>query len=166
MAEPVDFKDFGLAEIRLRLEQLAKTEITIGWQGASGAAEHPGSAEPVGTIAAWHELGTDKMPARPSLTLAMDGAIEEFNAAVGRALSDLIDGRLDPDAVAERIGELGVERVRAMIDDSPAWADPLAESTIKRKGHDHPLIETGTLHDSVSWAERRDGQIVAQGGEL
>ena len=28
---------------------------------------------------------------------------------------------------------------------------PNAPSTIKRKGHDHPLIDTGTMRDSISY---------------
>lgn len=161
----VNFNDFGIGKIRLRLEELAKTQITIGWQGPSGAAEHPKAGIPVAQLAAYHELGTDNMPARPALAVTFEGARAELNAAVGKALSDLVDGRLDPDAVAKRLGELGVARVRETIDDSPAWADPLAERTAKRKGHAHPLVETGALYDAVSWAERRDGKIQEQGGE-
>lgn len=161
----VDFTDFGLGKIRLRLEQLAKTEITVGWQGPSGAEEHPKAKLPVATLGAIHEYGTDAVPARPALQVAFDQAGDMLRSAVAEALSDLVDGRADPDSIAEKIGELGVEEVRATIDDSPAWADPLAERTTKRKGHHHPLVETGTLYDKVSWAERRGGKIVAQGGE-
>lgn len=162
---PVNFKDFGLGAIRLRLEELARTQITIGWQGASGAATHPKAGIPVAQLAAFHELGTDTMSARPALELAMRGAAPELRQAIATALSDLVDGRLDPREVAKRLGDLGVAKVRQQIDDSPAWADALADSTVERKGHDHPLVETGTLYDAVSWAERRDGQIQEQGGE-
>jgi hypothetical protein len=161
----VSFNDFGLGRIRLRLEELARTQITIGWQGDSGAAIHEKAEIPVAQLAAFHELGTDGMPARPALAVTFEGARAELNTATGKALSDLVDGRIDPRDVAKRIGELGVAKVRETIDDSPAWADPLAERTVKRKGHDHPLVETGELYDSVSWAERRDGKIQEQGGE-
>ena len=75
----------------------------------------------------------------------------ELRQAIAAALSDLVDGRLDPREVAKRLGDLGVAKVRQQIDDSPAWADALADSTVERKGHDHPLVETGTLYDAVSW---------------
>lgn len=63
-----------------------------------------------------------------------------------------------------RNGKSG-EVERDAIDDSRSWAEPLAPSTIARKGHDHPLVETGHMRNAVSYAERRNGVIVTQGGE-
>jgi hypothetical protein len=160
---PISFEDFGLAAIEEELRKLAATEITIGWQGDSGAEIHPGSDDKsVAEIAAFHELGTVRMDARPSLERTF--ATNDFEAVIGKAMSDLVDGRNDDPAKV--IGEAAVEALRKTIDDSRAWAKPLAESTAKSKGHDQPLVETFTMRANASWAERRGGTIVRQGGEL
>jgi hypothetical protein len=47
--------------------------------------------------------------------------------------------------VREKIGEL-----QPAQGPFPAWA-PLAPSTVRRKGHDRPLIETGAFREDVSY---------------
>lgn len=161
---PVDFTDFGLAAIKAQIEQLAKTEITIGWQGESGAEIHPGSDEKtVAEIAGYHELGTPRMPARPSLEHTFAANAEAIEKAVGKAMSDLVDGRGDDPA--EEIGTAVLGMLRKTLDQSRDWAEPLAVSTARGKGHDQPLRETFTMYRNASWAERRGGGIVRQGGE-
>jgi hypothetical protein len=164
----VSFEDFGLGEIEEALAQLAATEITIGWQGASGAEIHPGSDDlTVADIAALNELGTSRMPARPALETLFSRYGDEMTTAVGRTMSDMIDGRIAPDvsAAVKAIGDVAVSALRRTLDSSRGWAEPLVPSTVARKGHDQPLLETGTLRSHASWAERRGGQIVTQGGE-
>lgn len=161
----VDFKDFGLAEIREQLEALSGAEITIGWQGPSGDRAHSGGTATNAEIAALHEFGTSRMPARPGLETTLTRHEDEFLDAVADAMSDVLDGRADADDVLERLGELAVARLRETIEDSPSWAEPLAPSTVARKGHDHPLIDTGELRRTASWAERAGDRIIRQGGE-
>jgi hypothetical protein len=164
---PVSFDDFGLAEIEAELQLLAATEITIGWQGASGEAIHPGSDDKtVAEIAAYQELGTPRAPARPALEVTFSRNEKEFEQSCAKAVSDLVDGRTSTVGEAVKaIGEFAVAALRKVIDDSRSWAEPLAESTARGKGHSQPLFEMGTYRSEASWAERRGDVIVSQGGE-
>jgi len=173
MPARVQFRDLGIEQLKRDVQALRSTKITIGWQGPSGAAIHPGSKDtPIAQVAAWHEHGTPQespgtlMPARPSLKITFKRHGREFVASARKAVSDLIDGRVDSvDAAVEQVGEAAVAALRATIDDARSWAEPLAESTARAKGHDQPLVETFTMRNAASWASRVGDSIERQGGE-
>lgn len=166
MAEPVDFKDFGIGKLKADLAELRETKITIGWQGESGAEKHPGADASVATVAAWQEYGTETAPARPSLVQTFERHRADFILAAKRMLADVVDGRKNKDAAETGLGDFAVDKLRETIDDSRSWAEPNAESTARAKGHDQPLIGLyGKLRANTSWAIRRNGAIVRQGGE-
>lgn len=170
---PIEIKDLGIGKLKAALALLRKTTITIGYQGASGAAAHPNAPEgqSVALIALWQEYGTEnpdgtpRNPARPFLETTFKRHQPEFQKAVAKGIADLIDGRAEREDVEHKLAVLGLDKMRATLDDSRSWAEPLAQSTIDRKGHDQPLLDSGTLRDESSWAIRRDGEIVKQGGE-
>ncbi len=162
---PLKKNDLGIGKLREDLAKARETEITIGWQGPSGAAEHPNADATVAQVGAWQEYGTPTAPARPALQTAFDEHGDDFRDASRKALSDLVDGRADFDELAPRLGDAATEAVRKTIDRAAEWADPLSERTIAKKGHAQPLLDTGTLRDSVSWAERWGSRSVRQGGE-
>lgn len=181
---PID-PDLGVARVKAMLADLVRHVVTIGYQGETGAAIHPATKgttrkprppedwKPVATIALWMEYGTDPetsnnggMPARPAIGTTFERHSAEFNKACKKLLSDIIDGRADLDTAVTELGDKALEKLRATIDDAKAWAEPLAESTVQKKGHDVPWLDTGTLREQCSWALRLDGKIKKQGGEL
>ena len=164
---PLEIRDLGIGKLREQLAELAKTKITFGYQGASGAEIHPGTKDKtVAYVAARNEFGTETAPARPMGATTMEANREAFTEEAKRAISDVVDGRATPDAAIERAGEFAVAALRRTISNSREWAEPNAPSTIRGKGHDQPLIgEWQTLHTHASWAARVDGVIVRQGGE-
>lgn len=163
---PVDLRDLGIGKLRADLDALKRSKVTIGWQGSSGASEHPETdGATVAEVAAWNEYGTSRAPARPALGTLFERHGAAFRDAVKAAVSDVIDRRASPAEALRRLGELGVLKLRETIADSRSWAEPLAASTVRRKGHDQPWIDTGTVEAAASYAVRRDGEVVDQGGE-
>lgn len=162
MAEPIA-KDFGIDKLKKDLEQLRSEPITIGLQGSTGAAKHPEADVPVAQVAAWMEYGTEHIPARPFLRQAFDRNEGRFRDAIKRAVSNMIDQRGTLDAEQERLGQLAAQAVKEMIDRAREWAKPLAAATVKAKGHARPLVDTGTMRESVSWAVRDGDTIKRQG---
>lgn len=163
--EAIEMKDLGIGKLRAAMAELGRTSVTFGYQGATGAEAHPSSPEnTVAQVAAFAEYGTTSSPARPLGQHTMDANRDAFVDATKRALSDLIDGRAaDAEAVAQSLGELALTALRKTIDTSREWAEANAESTIRAKGHDQPLIgERAKLYENASYAVRRDGQIVKQ----
>jgi len=172
-----EIKDLGIGRLRKQLEQLRNEKITIGHQGASGAARHPDAEASVGQVAAWQEFGTpgsddrrygvprSRIPSRPFVRTALTRGKGEAEKAVRQGISDLIDERATLEQVQERIGAAQLEGLRKVLDDSRSWAEPLADSTVAAKGHDQPLLDSGTLRDKASWAVRSGDKIKRQGGE-
>lgn len=163
--------DLGIGKLREAMAQLGKTSVTFGYQGDTGAEQHPGAPEyTVAQIAYMHEYGKGvhggdvDFPARPLGQHTMDANRDAFVAAAKRALSDLIDGRAeDVDGVAQSLGEQALTALRKTIDTSREWAEANAASTVRAKGHDQPLIgEHAKLYENASYAIRRDGAIVKQ----
>jgi HK97 gp10 family phage protein len=163
----IHIEDLGIEKLKRDLAALAGQEITVGWQGLSGLAKHPEAEDETNAqVAAWMEYGTRKMPARPALRRTFRKHREEFSNASRKAISDLIDGRAtSAEAAAEKVGDLALRNLRRVMDDARSWAEPLAHPTVKKKGHQQPWLDTGTLRDKASWAVREGNQIVRQGGE-
>ena len=101
MPKPLEIKDLGIGALKKKLAELAASRLTFGYQGPSGAAQHPG-AKKVGTtvaaVARWNEFGTATAPARPMGRHTMQENKAAFKAATRKAISDVIDGRSEADA--------------------------------------------------------------------
>jgi hypothetical protein len=171
MPEPLQIKDLGITKLRAKLAELAASRLTFGYQGPSGGQQHPG-AKKVGTtvaaVARWNEFGTATAPARPMGRHTMEENRDAFRAATRKAISDVIDGRAEADAAVEAVGEVAVAALRRSISRSREWAEANAASTIRKKGHDQPLVgEHQTLTTHASWAvrDKATGSIRRQGGE-
>jgi len=173
MPPKIDFEDFGIGKLKEELAKMRSTRITVGFQGESGARAHPDAdGATVADVARWQEYGTESdagveiVPARPFMETAFQRA-EQFKAHLRKAISDVIDQRADVPTALRTLGDAAVAAVHAAIDDSRSWAKPLAASTIRAKGHDHPLVDSRTMRDAVSWAAREGiggGGIVQSGG--
>lgn len=173
----VEIRDLGLGALKRELERFRDAKITIGHQGPSGAAPHPNANASVGQVAAWQEFGTpgsddrtygvarSRIPSRPAVRMTFIRHQPEFTIKVRDLLGAIIDRRSTVDAAQVALGELMLERFRETILEAKGWAEPLAQATIDRKGHDDPWIESGTLYDRASWAVREGENIIKQGGE-
>jgi hypothetical protein len=173
----VQIRDLGIGKLRAELAKFRDHAITIGHQGDSGAATHPNADASVGQVAAWMEFGTPgsddrqydvarkHIPSRPFVRMTFARHQVEFAKIVRDELSNIVDGRATAEEAQERIGERMLERLRETILEARGWAVPLAQATIDAKGHDDPLIDSGTLYDKASYAVRDGETIVRQGGE-
>lgn len=158
-------KDLGIGKLREQLEQLGRVKVLVGVQGDKARAKHPNAKESVGTIAFWLHYGTRSMPARPYIDRAIAALSSEVGSVSKRAVAALIDGRVK--TVAEAVGQLGTlacKAVRHEFDTAQDWAAPLAPLTIARKGHAVPLVDTGTVRDSITYTVR-DGEAILRTGD-
>ena len=104
---------------------------------------------PVAYIAAIQEFGTEDghIPERPYFRQAISRAEDELPTL----LADLADD--DTATIPQVAGDLIGLRVQNLIQERIAQLQEpeLAESTVKRKGSDKPLIDTGTLQTAVTF---------------
>lgn len=103
-----------------------------------------------GDVGVFHEYGLG-VPARPFMAPTLDNRADEIAKQAGNELfGPMLDGRGNAREDLEQIGEQAVEFVQQTIrQQDPSWA-PLAESTVKAKGHARPLVATGELLKSIS----------------
>ena len=177
MPPAVTMHDLGIGQLKADVAALKTQPITIGYQGASGEATHPNTdGVKVAQVAAWMEFGTpgsddraydvvrSMVPSRPFLRTTFLRHREAIKAKLKDAIRDLITGKATLASAQDEIGKYVVGLVQDTIDDSRSWAEPLAPETIERKGHDQPLVESGTMRDAASYAVREGNRIVRQGG--
>lgn len=99
---------------------------------------------PVAMIAALQDFGTGTIPPRPFFRNMIAAKKGEWPAAIARLVKD---NDYDAARALDIVGAVIAGQLRQSITDTNA--PPLAESTIRRKGHSKPLIDTGHLFNSV-----------------
>lgn len=132
------------------LKKLSELEVQVGFQGDQTAEDGTSLAE----IAAYNELGTSTIPARPFMKQSFENHEDELRAACERVNAALASGK----SVEQALDALGVAikgLVQTEIVDGGFTEN--APSTIKKKGSDKPLIDTGTMRQSVNYVVKRRG---------
>jgi hypothetical protein len=134
------------------LKKLAEMEVVVGFQ--SDGADYEGGAS-VAEVAAYNELGSSDTPARPFMRQSFEKHEAELKAACEQVNRTLASGG----TVQEALGRLGVI-AKALVQEEIVEGsfEPNAPSTIKKKGSDKPLIDTGTMRQSVTYVVREAGE--------
>ena len=102
----------------------------------------PSNAE----VAAWNHFGTEKIPARPFLDVAV---VKNKAVVAGAAKEVLAKGGSVSQAVGA-MGAMAAGKVQQYIADI-FIPPPNSPRTIARKGSSHPLIDTGQMRQSITW---------------
>ena len=110
-------------------------------------ATYPGGT-PVAMIAAIQNFGAPRagIPPRPFFSNMIADKSDEWPSAIANLLPA---NNYDVERVLALAGEAIAGQLRQSIVDTNA--PPLAESTIARKGHSKPLVDTGHMLRSVSY---------------
>lgn len=145
MAGVID-RDLGFNRIMRDLQKLDGMEVVAGMLRDSGKAENGASYV---DIATWNEYGTRRIPSRPFIRISADTNRQTWTKMAQQCVNGVIDGDSPRDA-AQVIGHRMVEDIRKVFGDKSKLA-PNAPSTIKKKGHDKPLIDTGKLKATVNY---------------
>ena len=126
-------------------------ELQVGITGSDGEQKHPNSDLTIGEIALIHEYGSEKadVPARPFLSRAFERTAFPMHAAMRRAASDCYMSPSSLMSSLRAMGQLAVGAVRMTIFDNIPPA--LEESTVRKKGHDLALVDSGTLMEAISY---------------
>ena len=106
---------------------------------------------PVAAVAAWNEFGTETIPERPFFR----NGLAESERSVGRILQGGLDTKkmVVGEQLAGRVGAHVQGKIRDSI--TALKEPPNAPSTVRAKGSSDPLLDTGTLRNSVAWEVER-----------
>lgn len=135
----------SLESVAVALEGMGDLQGKVGW---FETAVYP-DGTPVAYVATIHEFGAPSagIPARPFMRPAVARFGAEWQGLVAKGAEAAIAGTVSPRDVLEAL------TMRAAGDVAKSLAGvegpPLAPATIKRKGHDKPLVDTGLMGQTI-----------------
>ena len=106
-------------------------------------------ARPIASVAAANEYGVPErnVPPRPFMKRTVDGNARKWATYVRNELPKMEP--MDLRIMAVRVAGLAINDTKRTIDE--LMYPPNAPSTIRNKGFNNPLIDTGTMRDTVTW---------------
>lgn len=131
------------------LERLSKLEVQVGFQAGEKTYE---DGTDLVDVAAYNEYGSSDTPARPFMKQSFENHEDELQKACDR-----VNQTLNRGGTAEAgLKELGVF-VKGLVQEEivDGGFEPNAPSTIKKKGSEQPLIDTGTMRQSVNYVIKK-----------
>ena len=148
----VTVRDIGWAAIKADAIKLS------GWMIEAGLFEDSGSHDgvPLPQIGFWLNYGTEDIPARDWLGGGAEfierAALKQITAIVNR-LGKLPD---NPETLLKPVAKAVAEGIKSFAINH-RWT-PNAPSTIKQKGFDWPLVDTGEMIDKIEGRVKRYGR--------
>lgn len=133
------------------LKELASLEVRIGFQ--HGKEKEENGAD-ICDVAAWNELGTEHAPSRPFMRDSVDKHLSAIDHMFMSQKDALLSGATAKD-ILNTVGLFQKDLMQTEIEQGDFVAN--APETIRRKGSDKPLIDTGQMKNSVNY------QIVKKG---
>ena len=134
-----------------QIEELKQNQVFVGFQAGQVADDR---GVDMAQIAMFNELGTSTAPARPFLRDSVDENEDVIRDQCGKELKKLTTGAT-AETVLKRVGALGVRLVQEKI--VSGSFKPNDPSTLRKKGSDKPLIDTGRMRQSVKYVVKRRG---------
>ena len=133
------------------LAELKELEVRVGFQRGKSQEE---DGTDMCDVAAFNELGTDHIPARPFIRQSVDDNESKINSFLKEEVKDFAQGK----SAEQILKEIGIFQKDLMQDKitSGSFA-PNAEFTIKKKGSSKPLVDTGRMRQSVNYVIQKKG---------
>lgn len=132
------------------LKELGQLEVRIGIQRGETNEEGVDLVD----IAMFNELGTVHIPSRPFLRDSVDANGDQINTFLQAMKKELLQGA-SAEEVLKKIGAFQKGLVQEQIVNGDFA--PNSEETIRRKGSDTPLVDTGRMRQSINFVIRQKG---------
>ena len=129
------------------IEKLKKLQVRVGYQEGEKFYDEDGKKVDLLDVAMFNELGTSRTPSRPFMRDSVDDNADGISSSCKSKLRAIANGSKTAEEVLKEIGVMQVGLVQKSIREGDFA--PNAPSTIKRKGSDKPLIDTGQMRQSV-----------------
>lgn len=147
--------DRGYKRLVQALTGKQKTGITVGVHAADGAETYPRSGKTVADVATINEFGAPGVPQRSFIRAWFDENSAKNREAVKRMAQSVLKGKRTRKDAVELLAQAFVGQIqRRMAQGIPPPNSPI---TIALKGSSKPLIDTGQLRSSITYAI--DGEV-------
>lgn len=140
-------------KLKKELEQLKKLQVRIGFQ--RGKKKYDDETD-MCDVALFNELGTSKSPSRPFLRQSVDDNGDKINALCKSIMKNVANGSCTAEEAYKKAGVYIKGLVQEQIKNGEFEANK--PSTIKKKGSDKPLIDTGQMRQSVNFVICKKGE--------
>jgi hypothetical protein len=137
--------DHGANALIKAMKAIQGTTLRVGV--LQGDASHGETT--VGDIAEYQEFGTEDIPARSFIRAWYDESLTKNRAAMRVVLRQVTRGTITIQQAFGQLGSLFVAEIQKRIVER--IPPPLKDSTVKAKGSDVPLIDTGQLRASITF---------------
>ena len=129
------------------LQKMENLEVAVGFQ--EGGVYDDGTS--IVEVAAYNELGTSDIPARPFMRQSFENHEAQLQQACDNAHKKIAGGA-SAEAALEEIGVF----VKGLVQEEIVSGDfaPNAPSTVRKKKSAQPLIDTATMRQSVNYVVR------------
>lgn len=141
----------GTARLVKALGDLDGLEARTGWFETAKDAR----GVPVATKAVAHEFGTARIPARPFMRPTVAEKKRPWLDQLARGSKAILRGEATPRGVLEGVALRAAGDVAKAI--QGVSAPPLSPKTIRRKGFEKPLVDTGQMIQSVTGVVEKKG---------
>ena len=143
------------------LEKLKELATYTGFQSGTPAKERDGEAVvdsdvDLLDIAMWNELGTSTAPSRPFLRQTVDNNKDKISSFCQAQLRSLLAGQASAEDILKKLSVFMKGLVQETIKEGNF--EPNTPRTVKKKGSDRPLIDTGHMRQSVMTIIDRKGR--------
>lgn len=128
----------AMKDLAKRLEREQRVLVGV----PKGAGEYEDGLT-IATVAAANNFGSadGHIPARPFLAPGVERGAPQYMRLVELMIPQVLTGDMQMRTLLDQLGELAEGNVKQQILDT--YTPPNAQSTIDKKGSDHPLIDTG-----------------------
>jgi hypothetical protein len=121
----------------------------------------PDTSLTVPALAAIQEYGTANIPARGFMRRGAQQGMPLLERVAAEEMAKVADGESQPVRAMAAIGDAAAGRILDTLENAASWATPNAPETIRRKGHDTPLLGTrGQLRSELQYAVMDRGREV------
>ena len=146
----------GIGEVKKSLMSLEKLEVLIGIPESNNNRDE-GSPVTNAQLAYLHSKGSplQNIPARPFLEPSIEKNKDLLLAQQKKALTYSMSGNVSE--YRNELGKIGLlmsSKAKEFITDPSNGLAPNSPRTIKKKGSSKPLIDTGSLMNSITYVIR------------
>ena len=145
MSVEVKLIDHGFDNIIRQALKLDGKGVKVGIRRGKGSHDGTDMLD----IAVYNHFGTATIPARPFVSDCAEKNAGQIQEAQKRLVYRVYQGSLSADGVLAELGAWYVNVQKGHILHG-GWT-PNAPATIKRKGSNKPLVDTGQLVNTVDW---------------
>lgn len=145
-------------KIRKSVKDIHQENVQVGY--FAGQGQHA-SGLSFPALMAIHEFGTDDIPKRPVFQITAFGAKPQKSSRIKSAIrnwSSNLTGRADAKLLLDTIGKYYQKELQSLFGDTSALASN-SPITIRIKGRDEPLVDSGELRDNLAYRNSIDEEI-------